>query len=55
MSSEPTISLTVNEARTLLEILRYTTTANKAVVDASIAMWHRLEDGINRATLPTRR
>lgn len=49
MSSEPTITLTVNEARTLQEILRYTTTANRAVVDATIAMWHRLEDSISTA------
>lgn len=39
----PTVTLTTDEARTVQEILRYVSTANRAVVEASVEMYERLE------------
>lgn len=46
MTTEPRITLTLNEARTVQEILRYTTTSNPWVINATVTMYNHIENQI---------
>lgn len=48
MTNEPRITLTLNEARVMQEILRYTTTSNPWVVNATVTMYNHLENQISQ-------
>lgn len=48
MATEPRITLTLTQARTVQEILRYTTTSNPWVINATVTMYQQIEDQISR-------
>jgi hypothetical protein len=51
MQSIPQITLTLNEARIIQDILRHVSTSNHAVVEASFTMYNALQQRID--TPPT--
>lgn len=48
MATEPRITLTLTEARTVQEILRYTTTSNPWIINATVTMYQQIENQISR-------